>query len=90
MQTLQAQHSNNTTSVSSMPSSVIDLSCESCQLNKATSAPRNRTASQKSAAPLEKFSCDRFGHVHVPSPYGLRYCMLLIDHHTNFICGFDF
>jgi hypothetical protein len=85
MQSLQAQHSNNATSVPSMPSLVIDLSYESCQLNKATSAPRNRTASQKFAAPLEKFSCDLWGHVHVPSPHGLRYCLLVIDHHTNFV-----
>jgi hypothetical protein len=84
MQSLQAQHSNNTTSVPSMPSYVTDLSCESCNMNKATSAPRYRTASQKHAPPLEKFSCDLWGHVHVPSPYGLRYCLLVIDHHTNF------
>jgi hypothetical protein len=85
MQSLQAQHSNNTTSVPSMPSSTIYLSCESCNLSKATSAPTNRTASQKPHAPSEKFSCDLWGPVHVPSPYGLRYCRLVIDHHTNFM-----
>jgi hypothetical protein len=68
-----------------MPSSVIDLSSESCNLNNATSNPRNRTASQKHVAPLEKFSCDLWGPMHIPSPYGLRYCLLVIDHHTNFM-----
>jgi hypothetical protein len=85
MSSLQAHHSNNTTSVTSMPSYVIDLSCDSCNLNKATSAPRNRTASQKHAAPLEKFSCDLWGPMHGPSPYGMRYCLLVIGHHTNFM-----
>jgi hypothetical protein len=85
MQSLQAQHPNNTPSVPSMPSYIIDLSCASCNLNKATSAPRNRNASQKLAAPLEKSSCDLWGPMHVPSPYGLRYCLLVINHHTNFM-----
>jgi hypothetical protein len=26
-----------------------------------------------------------WGPVSVPSPYGLRYCLLVIDHHTNFM-----
>ena len=85
MQSLQAQHSHNTVSVPVMPSSVKDLACESCNLNKATSAPKNRTASQKPAAPLQHMSCDLWGPVSVPSPYGLRYCLLVIDHHTNFM-----
>jgi hypothetical protein len=45
MQSLHAHHSNNTPYVPSMPSYVSDLLCDSCNLNKATSAPRNRTAS---------------------------------------------
>jgi hypothetical protein len=85
MQSLHAQHSHNTPSVPVMPSYMIDLSCESCNLNKATSAPQNRNASHKPAAPLQYFSCDMWGPVHVPSPYGLRYCLLVIDHHTNFM-----
>jgi hypothetical protein len=85
MHSLQAQHSNNTPYVPSMPSYVIELSCESCNLNKATSAPQNRNATHKHAAPLQHFSCDLGGPVHVPSPYGLRYCLLVIDHHTNFM-----
>jgi hypothetical protein len=71
--------------VRSMPSSAIVLSCDSCNMNKAASAPRNRTASQKHAAPLEKFSCDLWGPVHVLSPYGLRHCLLAIEHHTNYM-----
>jgi hypothetical protein len=66
-----------------MPSYVNDLSCESCNLNKATSAPQNRKASHMHAAPLQHFSCDLWGPVNVPSPYGLKYCPLVIDHHTN-------
>jgi hypothetical protein len=68
-----------------MPSYVIDLSFDLCNLNKAASAPRNRIASHKHAAPLEKFSGDLWGHVYVPSLYGLRYCLLGIDHHTNYM-----
>jgi hypothetical protein len=89
MHSLHAQHSNDTPYVPSMPSSIIDLSYGSCNLNKATSAPLNRTASQKHAAPLEKFSCslEKFSWlpVHVPSLYGLRYCLLVINHHPNYI-----
>jgi hypothetical protein len=65
MQSLKAQHSSNTPSVPSMPSPMNDLSCDSCNMNKATSAPRNRTPSQKHVAPFEQFSCDLWGHVHV-------------------------
>jgi hypothetical protein len=54
-------------------------------LNKAASAPQNRKASQKPAAPLQHMSCDLWGPVSVPSPYGPRYCLLVIDHHTNFM-----
>jgi hypothetical protein len=85
MQSLQAKQSHNTPSVPAMPSYVIDLSSQSCNLNKATSAPQNRKASHKPAAPLQHFSCDLWGPVHVPSTYGVRYCLLVIDHHTNFM-----
>jgi hypothetical protein len=30
-------------------------------------------------------SSDIWGHVNVPSPYGMRYCLLVIDHHTHAI-----
>jgi hypothetical protein len=72
MHSHQAQHSHNTVSVNVMPSSVNDLSCESCNLNKAAFAPQNRKASQKPTAPIQHLSCDLLGHVSVPSPYGLR------------------
>jgi transposase InsO family protein len=85
MQSFQAQHSHNTVFVPVMPSSVNDLSCESCNLNKAASAPQNRKASQKPAAPFQHMSCDLWGPVSVPFPYGLRYSLLVIDHHTNFM-----
>jgi hypothetical protein len=45
MQRLHAKHSHNTVFVHVMPSSVNDLSYESCNLNKAACAPRNRKAS---------------------------------------------
>jgi hypothetical protein len=85
MQSLKAQHSHNTVSVHVMPSSVNDLSYESCNLNKAASAPQNRKASQKPAAPLQHMLCVQWGPVSVPSPYGLRYCLVVIDHHANFM-----
>jgi hypothetical protein len=84
MQILEAQHTHNTTFVPAMPTFVIDLSCDSCNLNKASSAPRNRIASQKHAAPLQNLFFCLWGPVGVPSPYGMRYCLLAIDHHTNF------
>jgi hypothetical protein len=85
MKSLQAQHSHNTPFVPVMPSFVMDLPCESCNLNKATSAPQNRTASHKPAAPHQHFSCDLWGQVHIPYAYGMRYCLLAIDHLTNFM-----
>jgi hypothetical protein len=30
-------------------------------------------------------SSDTWGPVNVPSPHGLRYCMLVTDHHTNYM-----
>jgi hypothetical protein len=54
-------------------------------LNKSTFAPRNRTASAKHAAPLHNLSSDLWGPLHVPSPHGLRYCLLVIDHLKNFM-----
>jgi hypothetical protein len=84
MQSLRAQHSHNTPHVPVMPSFVNDLSCEFSNLNKAALAPQNRKASHKPAAPLQHFSCDLWGDVNVSSPYGLKYCLLVIDHHTNF------
>jgi hypothetical protein len=85
MHSFHAQHSHNTAYVRVIPSHVNDLSCESCNLNKASSATQNRTAFMKPAAPLQHLSCELWGPVNVPSPYGLRYCMLVIDHHTNFM-----
>jgi hypothetical protein len=28
---------------------------------------------------------DLWGHVNVPSPHGLRYCLLVIDHRTHYM-----
>jgi hypothetical protein len=30
-------------------------------------------------------SFDLWGPVNVPSPHGLRYCLLIIDHHTHYM-----
>jgi transposase InsO family protein len=30
-------------------------------------------------------SSDIWGPVNVPAPHGLRYCLLVIDHHTNYM-----
>jgi hypothetical protein len=67
------------------PSYVIDFSYDSRNLNKVTSAPRHRSASDRPAVPLQKFSSYQWGHAHIPSPYGQRHCMLVIDHHTNYM-----
>jgi hypothetical protein len=30
-------------------------------------------------------SYDLWGPINVPSPHGLRYCLLVIDHHTHYM-----
>jgi hypothetical protein len=73
MLSLHAQHLlNDAPTLLAMPSYLINLSCDSCNLNNDTSAPRNRTASAKHAAPLQQLASYLLGHVHVPLPYGLR------------------
>jgi hypothetical protein len=85
MQSLHAQHANGVPTSPTLPSSVKNVSCDSCLLNKASAAPRNKLACSKPPRPLMNMSSDIWGHVNVPSPNGLRYCLLVIDHHTNYM-----
>jgi hypothetical protein len=63
----------------------VKVSYDFCLLHKASVAPRNSSACQKHAHPLINLSSDIWGVVNVPSHDGLRYCLLVIDHHTNFM-----
>jgi hypothetical protein len=89
VRSLHAQHQNGAPFVPAMPSYVINLSCSFCNLYKATSAPRNRTASAKPRTPVRKFSCYLWGNVHVPSPYGLRF-LCWSSTITHILCGLVF
>jgi hypothetical protein len=40
---------------------------------------------RKPSRPLLNMSFDLWGQVNVPSPHGLRYCLLVIDHHTHYM-----
>ena len=68
-----------------LASVVTKVSCDSCLLHKATAAPRNTAACAKPSHPLLNLSADLWGPVNVPSPHGLRYSLLVIDHHTNYM-----
>jgi hypothetical protein len=64
--------------------SLVDtIACDSCPRHKAHAAPRNITPCTKPTSPLLQVSSDMWGSFNVPSPYGLRYCFLAIDHHTH-------
>jgi hypothetical protein len=83
MQSLHAQHANDVPTSYGLRSYAKNVSCDSCLLNKASAAPRNTLACSKPHRALMNLSLDIWGHVNVPSPHGLRYCLLVIDHHTN-------
>jgi hypothetical protein len=68
-----------------MPSSVKNVSCDSFLFDKAIAVPRNTLACAKPPHPLMNMSSEIWGTVNMPSPHGLRYCLLVIDHHTNFM-----
>jgi hypothetical protein len=85
MQSLHAQHDDGVPIPHALPSSVKNVSCDSCLLSKASAAPRNTLACSKPPRPLLNLSSDIWGLVNVRSPHGLRYCMLVIDHHTNYM-----
>jgi hypothetical protein len=61
------------------------VSCDSCLLHKASDALNNTSACLKPTLPLMDLSSYIWGQVNVPSPHGLRYCLLVIDHHTNYM-----
>jgi hypothetical protein len=85
MQSLEAQHTHGIPTTPALASYVSNVSCDSCLLHKATVAPRNTTPCTKPSRPLLKLSSDIWGHVNVPSPKGLRYCLLVVDHHTHYM-----
>jgi hypothetical protein len=85
MQSLYAPHTYIVPNTPALASSIKNVSCDSCLLQKATAAPRNIIACTKPSRPLMNLASDTWGPVNVPSPHGLRYCMLVIDHHTHFI-----
>jgi hypothetical protein len=85
MQSLHAHHTHSVPTSLVLASSVNKVSCDPCLLHKATAAPRNTAACAKPSRPLLNMSADLWGPVNVPSPHGLRYYLLFIDHHTNYI-----
>jgi hypothetical protein len=86
LQSLHAQHTHGVPTSHASASSAKHVSCDSCLLYKATDAPCNTTACAKPSHHLLNLSSDLWGPVNVPSPHGLRYCLLVIDHHTRYMC----
>jgi hypothetical protein len=85
MQSLQAEHTHGVPTSPTLASYVKHISCDSCLLHKATTAPRNTAACAKPSRPLLNLSYDLWGPMNVPSPHGLRECLLVIDHHTHYM-----
>jgi hypothetical protein len=85
MQSLHAQHTYGIPTSPALPSSLRNVSCDACLLNKASAAPRNKLACSKPPRPHINMSSGIWGHVNVPSPHGMRCCLLVIDHHTNYM-----
>jgi hypothetical protein len=85
MQSMHAQHTHGVPTSPALASYVKNVSCDSCLLHKAATAPSNTVACAKSSRPLLIMSSDLWDLVNVPSPYGLRYCLLVIDHHTHYM-----
>jgi hypothetical protein len=85
MQTLHAQHTHGVPTSPTLANFVKNVSCDSCLLHKATFVPHNIVACAKPSRPLLNMLCDLWGPLNVPSPRGLRYCVLVIDHHTHYI-----
>jgi hypothetical protein len=85
MQSHEAQHNHGVPSIPALPGSVKTVTCTFLLLHKASDAPLNPYACQEPTRPLTNLSSDTWGPVNVPSPHGLRYCLLVIDHHTNYM-----
>jgi hypothetical protein len=85
MQGLQALHTHGVPTSPTLAIFVKHVYCDSCLLHKATNAPRNSTACAKPSRPLLNLSSDLWGPVDVPTPHGLRNCMLVIDHHIRYM-----
>jgi hypothetical protein len=85
IQSLQAHHTHGVPTSHALPKFAKNVSCDSCLLHKATVAPRSTAACAKPSRPLLNMSSDLSGLVNVPSPHGLRYNLLVIDHHTHYM-----
>jgi hypothetical protein len=85
MQSMQAQYTHGVPTSLTLTNCVKNVSWDSCMLHKANVAPRNTAAYAKPSRSLLNLSFDLWGHVNVPSPHGLRHCMLVIDHHTHYM-----
>jgi hypothetical protein len=83
MQSLHAQHTHGVPARPALASSLKNVSCDSCPLHKAIASPRNTTAYARPSRPLLNMSFDPWGLLNVPSPHGLRHCLLVTDHHTH-------
>jgi hypothetical protein len=83
MQSMQAQYTHGVPTSPTLASFVNNVSCDSCLHHKAIIAPRNTTTCTKPSRPMLNMSSDMWGPLNGPSPHGLRYCPLVIDHHTH-------
>jgi hypothetical protein len=85
VESLQAQHTQGFPTSPALASSINNVSCDSCSLHKATVAPRNTTPYTKPSRPMLNLCSNIWGNVNFPSPHGLRYFLLVIDHYTHYM-----
>jgi hypothetical protein len=85
MQNRQTQHTHGVPTSPALASSIKNVSCDSCLLHKAIVTLRNTIACAKPSRPRLNMSSDIWGPMNAPSPHGLRYCLLVIDHHTHYM-----
>jgi hypothetical protein len=52
---------------------------------KANVAPCNSPPCLNPTRPLMNLSSDTWDPINFPSPHGLRYCLLVMDHHTKYM-----
>jgi hypothetical protein len=74
MQRLHAQHTHGVPTSPTLASYVKNVSCDSCVLHKATTAPHNTAACAKPPRPLLNTSSDLWGPMNIPSPHSPRLC----------------
>jgi hypothetical protein len=85
MQSQNAQPTHGVPTSPTLASYVRNVSCDSCLLHKAIHAPRNTNVCAIASRLLLNLSFYLWDLVNVPSPHGLRHCLLVIDHHIHYM-----